>query len=310
MPRERIRAAAGEQGNKAPLLGRMLSPDNYVQASDFTQSYNRYAYCWNNPLKYTDPSGDWVALTIAAAILVGKLYHDGYKANNKELNPINWAWKNVNFQVGYSNNGSSTFYAGVGWDTQNPMSMSIAVGYNTEHGIGIGFSNNGSFSGYFMGRNYNAPNADEAVYKARRQGSFNHSGNYKTCQATWWDDFLIRNIDQYELEKMIDAFGHGGFSSTINNAVITNASYQGKLPANSRSIPIGKETLPLNQNSEPLEFSYTWETFTVDSTPAALGEHYRYKYNIQQHKGNMTDSAATEIEKGQNVINFKKIIHR
>ena len=43
-----------------PLLGRMLSPDAYVQAPGYTQSYNRYSYCWNNPLKYTDPTG-WEA---------------------------------------------------------------------------------------------------------------------------------------------------------------------------------------------------------------------------------------------------------
>lgn len=40
-----------------PLFGRFFSPDNYVQLPDFTQSYNRYSYCLNNPLKYTDPSG-------------------------------------------------------------------------------------------------------------------------------------------------------------------------------------------------------------------------------------------------------------
>jgi RHS repeat-associated protein len=43
-----------------PMLGRMLSPDNYVQASDYTQSFNRYSYCLNNPLKYTDPSGNFI----------------------------------------------------------------------------------------------------------------------------------------------------------------------------------------------------------------------------------------------------------
>jgi hypothetical protein len=35
----------------------MLSPDNFIQAPGFSQSLNRYSYCWNNPLKYTDPSG-------------------------------------------------------------------------------------------------------------------------------------------------------------------------------------------------------------------------------------------------------------
>ena len=41
-----------------PILGRFLSPDNYVQMPDFSQSFNRYSYCLNNPLKYTDPSGE------------------------------------------------------------------------------------------------------------------------------------------------------------------------------------------------------------------------------------------------------------
>ena len=41
-----------------PALGRFLSPDNFVQMPDNSQSFNRYSYCLNNPLKYTDPSGE------------------------------------------------------------------------------------------------------------------------------------------------------------------------------------------------------------------------------------------------------------
>lgn len=41
-----------------PMLGRFLSPDNYVQMPDFSQSFNRYSYCVNNPLKFNDPSGE------------------------------------------------------------------------------------------------------------------------------------------------------------------------------------------------------------------------------------------------------------
>jgi RHS repeat-associated protein len=40
-----------------PLLAMFLSPDNNLQSPDFTQNFNRYSYCLNNPLKYTDPSG-------------------------------------------------------------------------------------------------------------------------------------------------------------------------------------------------------------------------------------------------------------
>ena len=41
-----------------PLLGRFLSPDNYVQEPFNTQNLNRYSYCLNNPVKYTDPDGN------------------------------------------------------------------------------------------------------------------------------------------------------------------------------------------------------------------------------------------------------------
>ncbi|MBS4012371.1 MAG: VCBS repeat-containing protein [Bacteroidetes bacterium] len=40
-----------------PKVSRFLSPDPYIQSPAFTQSYNRYAYCLNNPMKYIDPSG-------------------------------------------------------------------------------------------------------------------------------------------------------------------------------------------------------------------------------------------------------------
>jgi RHS repeat-associated protein len=40
-----------------PLVSRFLSPDPYIQAPGFTQSYNRYGYVFNNPLKYIDPTG-------------------------------------------------------------------------------------------------------------------------------------------------------------------------------------------------------------------------------------------------------------
>jgi RHS repeat-associated protein len=41
-----------------PALGRFLSPDPNVQDTSDTQSYNRYSYALNNPLRYTDPTGD------------------------------------------------------------------------------------------------------------------------------------------------------------------------------------------------------------------------------------------------------------
>jgi len=48
-----------------PVLGRFLSADPTVQAPNDPQDLNRYSYCVNNPLRFTDPSGfgifDWVS---------------------------------------------------------------------------------------------------------------------------------------------------------------------------------------------------------------------------------------------------------
>jgi RHS repeat-associated protein len=41
----------------APKLGRMVNPDPMTPAPENGQSFNRYTYVFNNPLKYSDPSG-------------------------------------------------------------------------------------------------------------------------------------------------------------------------------------------------------------------------------------------------------------
>ncbi len=73
-----------------PILGRMLSPDNYVQDPFDPQCYNRYSYCKNSPLMYTDPSGEfaWFVPVIIGAVI--GTYSGGVIANNGNLNPTNW----------------------------------------------------------------------------------------------------------------------------------------------------------------------------------------------------------------------------
>ncbi len=60
-----------------PVVGRFLSPDNYVQTPDNSQNYNRYSYCLNNPLKYTDPSGEFIGIDDALAIITGGVINLG-----------------------------------------------------------------------------------------------------------------------------------------------------------------------------------------------------------------------------------------
>ncbi|MDY0143072.1 MAG: RHS repeat-associated core domain-containing protein [Bacteroidales bacterium] len=54
-----------------PVIARVLSPDNNVQNPNNPQNYNRYSYCYNNPLSYTDPDGEfvWFVPVIAGAVI-------------------------------------------------------------------------------------------------------------------------------------------------------------------------------------------------------------------------------------------------
>ncbi len=73
-----------------PVIGRFFSPDPFVQAPGFTQSYNRYSYCLNNPVMFTDPDGEvvwFVPVIIGAAI---GAYTGGVIANKGQYNPGQW----------------------------------------------------------------------------------------------------------------------------------------------------------------------------------------------------------------------------
>jgi len=42
-----------------PTIGRFISPDTAYPDLMNPQSFNKYSYCFNNPLKYIDPTGHW-----------------------------------------------------------------------------------------------------------------------------------------------------------------------------------------------------------------------------------------------------------
>jgi RHS repeat-associated protein len=105
-----------------PQIGRMLSPDNYIQSAGYSQNYNRYSYVWNNPMKYTDPSGDLVFTALTVYTLFFTDF--GYDIQ-KYVSPVA-----VKFNLGY---GSSGFHAGV--ETSIGVPKSVAFSVRDHYGI-------------------------------------------------------------------------------------------------------------------------------------------------------------------------------
>ncbi len=156
-----------------PVTGRFLSPDPYIQNADFTQAYNRYSYAWNNPLKYTDESGEFIEWLIAGAILLGKAYYEGYKGNNKEKNPAKWDWKNANYGISFgSTGGDLAISAGVGWNNNF-----VNIGYSQEKGFGFSYGEQGiSNLAYPFYNPYSYKN--DPVYQAVLMQEQEHRNNY------------------------------------------------------------------------------------------------------------------------------------
>lgn len=89
-----------------PILGRMLSVDNFVQSPTSTQNYNRYAYVVNNPLKYKDPSGEFILQLYAAYKLIKTTDHLA-SAIKGSIRQVEGAWNFV--------------FNGGSWDGINPV---------------------------------------------------------------------------------------------------------------------------------------------------------------------------------------------
>lgn len=118
-----------------PTIGRFLSPDPFVQMPDNTQSFNRYSYCLNNPLKYTDETGEFWWILVAAG--VGGFMNLGMKAWNGQINSLG--------------DGLAAFGIGAVAGAAGAVGGAVAFGAVAGAGatVGAGGFLAGSFSGAF-----------------------------------------------------------------------------------------------------------------------------------------------------------------
>jgi len=117
-----------------PVLGRFLSPDPYVQEMDFSQNFNRYSYCLNNPFKYVDPNGE-VFWLIAAGIFF-LFTEPGYEIQKFFLP----AALKINIQIFGSDRSSIGFDTSVG-------TPQMFEGYRNEYGKSYVFKDINGYKG-------------------------------------------------------------------------------------------------------------------------------------------------------------------
>ena len=125
-----------------PLTAQFLSPDPYVQAPDFSQNFNRYSYCLNNPLKFTDESGElfflWPIVNAFKDLAINTYWKSWKQGINAWTNKENWhstvmAWK---IDVGLFKGNFVQYLSRITWELpQNILGNEISQLHNYFNGV-------------------------------------------------------------------------------------------------------------------------------------------------------------------------------
>lgn len=132
-----------------------LSPDPYMQAPGSWLNHNRYAYCLQNPVMYTDPDGESILAAIAIGAIVGGGINYGIKKYNGQINSVGDAF--AAFGWGALGGAAGT-YAAV---TIGPTlagagflgGFAIGMASSFANSVVLSFGNNRSFGDPVMGPN-------------------------------------------------------------------------------------------------------------------------------------------------------------
>ena len=204
-----------------PLVGRFLSADPYIGDPASTQSYNRYSYALNNPLKYTDPSGynykpiywdEAIGGSIPSIRTYGRFGSagygsPGYRQNGTGLNGVYYDWYSGtyrstdpgNYEVGwgyannvisqYSQSASALIYSGT---RSNPY----------ENFRGVHYANGSS---WYLGEGFTPAGG----------GATNGGGN-NWLSNVWnnsWLGKMIPDVIYINQSGVLNYVGGGGYST-------------------------------------------------------------------------------------------------
>lgn len=207
-----------------PALGRFMQPDNQVQYPDNIQTFNKYCYVANNPLKYTDPSGWGFGNN-------GVEFSDGLSAAYSNYGDYNSAQNNsgVPWASGLGSGGNSSgWFNGVGNSNQRYNSFlqtltPMMQGFKFERNylyLQV-WTNNSAIEGK-LSNNLTTliteiPNGYHLVKKATSNnsyfdyGNFEESANHSNSKLRFMNEHITAQSGGVGLNTANDWLGYAGF---------------------------------------------------------------------------------------------------
>lgn len=228
-----------------PLLRRFLNADENIQDSNNTQNYNKYGYVMNNPLLYSDPSGEfiwflpvaWAAAhvfwaTVITGAVIGAAIGASMYAIQAQISG-NWSWGGLGKSIlmgsvtgAVSAGLGQVFSAGGFWATVGNGALagagsggvtSIINGTNFLEGLTKGAVIGGAVAGITYSINYLVRYGgmkDEFKYYNGEDISNNGNMEYsnKTLQTMRNNNYTASEIKQFKVGG--DYIGSNSYSQT------------------------------------------------------------------------------------------------
>ena len=186
-----------------PALHRFLMPDNYIQDPFNTQNFNRYGYCLNNPLKYTDPNGEIIWAAVIVGAIIGATSYATSAAMNDSWSWEKFAWSTLGGAVMGAIGGSSVATSLTGDSIVNgfitgassvlmpsynvsigdfSVGLSLAIAYGNAAGMGVNLG-----AGYQSG-NFSISGGVGLMGYSNYNGFGNNSFETRYSAMASWDD--------------------------------------------------------------------------------------------------------------------------
>ncbi|MBR5973179.1 MAG: hypothetical protein IK017_11075, partial [Paludibacteraceae bacterium] len=274
-----------------------LTPDPYMQAPDSWLSHNRYAYCMQNPVMYTDPDGEmaWFVPVIIGAVI--GTYSGGALANNGELNPLKWDYSSGQtwgYMLGGSIAGAVSGFCGsmvtaseipfantlsiVASSFTNSALTHVYTGGDAPVSVNFGFGSynfsNNSFG--FLGKKGNT--ALENVGYA-----FGALANVRDVNGLF-DKTKVRLYIQTEEDGHFDKISHSAVVSDEGESMMSYGPAENPTKAGYKGFAFGKRSSTSNYNTHintPGDKTINSDMFIVNkrlfSAMRNFSEHFPYR---------------------------------